>query len=174
MTNYAIGFVSGLEITVPFFNSVLQAVVRDHCGVVSVLSGPVLHRARNQLAEMFLNGQGGDCDRLLMVDSDIVFTLDDVDAILAHDEPVVSGVYQGPEGVVEQGCGFLLIHRKVLEELKPFPFNPIKLEDGVVSGEDVGFRFHARKAGYEAVIDHSIAVGHIKPQVLQVEALVPA
>ena len=170
---FTLGFVSGWEVSHPFFNSVFQVASRKHCTVISILSGPILHRARNELAAMFLRDT--EHDTLLMVDSDIEFSVEDVEAIMAHPEPVVSGVYPDNKGeVVTQGCGFLRIDRKVLVALGPHPFNPILTQDDVVTGEDVGFRYHAQQAGFPCVVDHSIAVGHLKPRVMRLEALVPA
>ncbi len=168
---YAVGFVSGMTVTLPFFDSVIKAVQRDGCGVISVMGGPVLHRSRNQLAEMFVSGAGGaDCDRMVMVDADIVFTLDDLDRLLAHDEPIVSGIYGDATGeIVTLGCGFMSITKDVLERMLPFPFNPVKTQDGRVSGEDVGFRVHAKEHGYETVVDFDISVGHVKTQIVRVE-----
>ncbi len=170
---YTLGFVSGWDVSHPFFNSVFQVASKHGCHVISILSGPLLHRARNELCAMYLRETANDT--LLMVDSDIEFTPDDVDAILAHPEPVVTGVYPDNHGeAVTDGCGFLRIDRHVVEALMPFPFNPIKVEDGRVSGEDVGFRYHARAAGFEVVVDHDISLGHLKPRVMKLTATVPA
>lgn len=170
---FALGFVSGFEVAHAFMASVVQLFHKEPLSVLSILSGPVLHRARNELCAMYLR----DCQEpaLLMVDSDIEFTGDDVDRIMAHDAPVVSGVYPKADGeLITDGCGFLRIDRKVIEALMPYPFNPIKTQTGEITGEDVGFRFHAQQAGYPVVVDHSISVGHVKPQVLRAPALVPA
>ncbi len=165
---FALGFVSGMEVSLPFFASVIHLLGKEKCSVLSIQSGPVLQRSRNELAAMYLR----DCEEptLLMVDADIEFTHDDVDAILTHDYPLVSGVYPKANGeVVEDGCGFLRIDRKVLEMLMPFPFNPIKTQDGIVTGEDVGFRHAAIQVGWPVKVDHGISLGHVKAQVLRVE-----
>lgn len=165
--DYAIGFCSGYEVTLAFLNSLVNAVHRDRCGVLSMLGGPVLHRNRNELSKMFLEGQGGHVQKLVMVDTDIAFTMDDLDALLAHKEPIVSGVYPAADGrVISDGCGFMVIDREVLDRLMPYPFNPVKFEDGRISGEDVGFRVHARQAGYEVVVDPTISVQHLKHTLL--------
>ena len=172
---FAVGFVSGMEVSLPFFASVVALFKKEPVELLSVLSGPLLHRARNELVVMYLRDTTSPT--LLMVDSDIEFSGEDVDTIMAHDEPVVSGVYPQANGeVITDGCGFLRIDRRVLEAIGPMPFNPIKTQDGLVSGEDVGFRFHAQQAGYPVVVDHSISLGHVKPRVLRVasDALVPA
>ncbi len=171
----ALGFVSGMDVSLPFFSSVILLLNKEPIEVLSILSGPVLHRARNELVEMYLRDTTSPT--LLMVDSDIEFSGDDVDAIMAHDEPIVSGVYPQPNGdIITDGCGFLRIDRTVLEAMGPHPFNPIKTHENLVTGEDVGFRFHARQAGYEVAVDHSISLGHVKTRVLRVpaDALVPA
>ena len=165
---YTLGFVSGWEVSHPFFNSVFQAAAKDGCHVISILSGPVLHRARNELCAMFLRETAHPT--LLMVDSDIEFTTDDTAAIMVHPEPVVSGIYPDNKGnPVTDGCGFLRIDRHVIEALMPHPFNPIKTQNDEVTGEDVGFRFHAQQAGYPIVVDEAISVGHLKPRVMRLE-----
>jgi len=54
--------------------------------------------ARNELVEVFYTEPFTECDRLLMVDSDIEFTPDDVRRLEADDLPVVSGVYHSNYG----------------------------------------------------------------------------
>lgn len=172
---YVIGFVSGMEVSLPFFDSVVHAVVRDGCGIVSYTGGPVLHRLRNELARHWLaRTEWADTEWMVMVDTDIIFTLEQLDALLAHDERVVSGIYASQIGeVVAHGCGFMLIHRSVFEELAPYPFNPIKTAEGLVSGEDIGFRVHCKERGIPVVVDSDIKVGHLKPQVMWVDAVAP-
>jgi len=67
-------------------------------GMILQLSGPYLDIGRNKLTEKFVKDT--DCEWLLMVDSDIVWSLDDVRKLVSaadHDErPVVSGIYYSP------------------------------------------------------------------------------
>lgn len=164
---FCIGFCSGLEVSLPFFNSVLLATRQTGCGVVSVMGGPVLHRSRNELARLFMEDKGGKVDRMVMIDTDIVFGLRELAMLLDHDESVVRGVYANQIGEpVIEGCGFVAIKRRVFHNLGDYPFNPVPISTGEMSGEDVGFYARCRKAGIEVVTDMNIVVGHIKPQVL--------
>jgi hypothetical protein len=91
--------------------------------------------ARNVLAADFLET---DCTHLLFVDSDIVFTPEQVARLLAHNEAIVGGLYakkkkdplewvvnifpgqstaDGLLPVRHIGLGFLLIGREVLEKM---------------------------------------------------------
>lgn len=92
-------------------------------------------RARNDLTKKFLDS---DCTHILFVDSDIVFSYEQVNKILNHEEDIVGGFYvkkqEGPvspvcntlpqignprtDGLVQvkyMGTGFLRVSRKVFE-----------------------------------------------------------
>jgi hypothetical protein len=56
-------------------------------------SGPYMDMARNELVRRFYQPQFDECDRLLMIDSDIEFRPEDVRRLEADDLPIVSGVY---------------------------------------------------------------------------------
>lgn len=51
---------------------------------------PYIGRARNQLTYNFL---ATDCDRMLMIDSDIMFNRDHLLRILSHDMDIIGGFY---------------------------------------------------------------------------------
>jgi hypothetical protein len=70
--------------------------------VVFHRSGPYLDDARNELIRHFNREEFADCTHLLMVDSDIEFTPDDVRTLYEADLPVVTGIYhsQFPAGVL--------------------------------------------------------------------------
>ena len=97
----------------------------------------LVSRARNGLTMDFL---ASDCTHMLFVDSDLVFSLDQVKRIISHDENIVGGFYpkkaQGPvefvfNCIVPQpemdsrrltpvkymGTGFLCVKRCVLEKM---------------------------------------------------------
>lgn len=64
-------------------------------------SPPYLDDARNELLLTFHEAIYQDCDRILMVDSDIEFTPEDIHQLVVDDLPIVSGVYwsdYGPHG----------------------------------------------------------------------------
>lgn len=63
--------------------------------------GPYLDDGRNDLVHDFSAPIFKDCDRLLMVDSDIEFTPDDIRQLVEDDLPIVAGVYHSSyEGVI--------------------------------------------------------------------------
>lgn len=101
----------------------------------------LIQRARNQIVAQFL---ASDCSHLFFIDADIGFTADAVLRILAHDRPIMAGIYRkknvkrvdyavnlrpGPDGQVQQdprtgalrvghaATGFLCIKREVLETM---------------------------------------------------------
>lgn len=97
---------------------------------------PHVGRSRNMLTRKFLES---DCTDLLFIDSDLVFSVEHVQRILAHDEEVVGGIYfkknescaepcinslkspivkdNGLVQVAYIGSGFLRIKRSVFEEI---------------------------------------------------------
>jgi len=109
--------------------------------LIDVIGDSLIPRGRNTLAWRFLQT---DCDAVLFIDSDIVFSPGHVSRILSHDlakHPCVGGIYpkkkvepswvlntfpegpnQPPEAdgllpVQYAGTGFMLITRKVMEEI---------------------------------------------------------
>jgi GT2 family glycosyltransferase len=140
-----------------------------------------------------------ECDWLIMIDTDIEFTPDQVQALLddadPDDRPIVSGVVQvlgddlqpypalytidmgkpavpvTPEPDTVQrvdgcGCGFLLIHRKVLEALGNFPFSQM-ITALCEYSEDLSFCLKATIGGFPVHVDTSIKVGHYKTILLR-------
>lgn len=49
--------------------------------------------ARNLMIHECLNHSGKGCSKMLMIDSDIIFTPADIERIVSHDLPVVGGIY---------------------------------------------------------------------------------
>lgn len=95
----------------------------------------LVSRARNHITRMFLES---DCTHLLFIDSDLVFSIDQVARIISHDVDLIGGVYcKKSEGDVQVVCnakanaeqryeqgicevnyvgtGFMCISRKVFE-----------------------------------------------------------
>jgi len=172
--DYALGYVAGEQVHTQWMDRVVNLMYRDFPPVLRKYSGAgVLWRARNDLATTFLRET--DADKLLMVDTDILFTPEDVDALLDHEEPVVSGVYgttsswSGDVTLVVDGCGFVSIGREVIEALEPRPFLPIPTAEGDLTGEDVGFRIRAQQAGFSICIDTEVRVQHVKSIILGIE-----
>ena len=131
-------------------------------------------------------------DDVLLIDSDMVFTKDDVERVKEHlkDKDIVTGLYvMGMEnyppaifkkegGVYKSatpeeklfevdacGAGFLGISRKVVKELEvPFTqfINPLS---GNLFGEDMAFCIKAQGAGFKILCDPTIKLGHIKTEI---------
>jgi len=100
--------------------------------------GADLHRGRNSLAAWFLKMT--DCGWMLMTDSDMQFSPEDICRLLSRNKRVIGGLYKKRNGsghyvlntldgmafnptvaevqrVKYIGTGFLLIHRSVLDEM---------------------------------------------------------
>ncbi len=170
MIDYAVGFLCGETCSSWFVDSLTRLISKENPPLIQIIGGPVLHRSRNNLSGIFLKSPWGeDAEKLVMLDSDIVFSVSDVMKLLEHDEDIVSGVYANASGKMMQiGAGFMSIKRHVLEALMPHPFNPVVMDDGTVSGEDVGFHLRAKEAGFKALVDQNLTVGHAKVQILRI------
>jgi GT2 family glycosyltransferase len=145
MSRAAIGYVHPGAVRAEFMQSVL-GVVRDGAtdveDVLGVRSGANISRARNLLVDGFL----GSCraEWLWMVDSDMVFTADALDALIGSadpvERPIISGLYFRPSDVAGDapvpvlfgsaelpendcvtvdatGAGCLLVHRDAFEAI---------------------------------------------------------
>lgn len=120
-----------------------------------------VNRARNRLVKLFLNT---DCTHLLFVDSDISFSPQNIDALLARDCPIVAGLYAKkelgePQWVVNQlpgttepdetglievmfaGTGFMLIARTVFEKFIQELRDEIEYDDDSSHGLGVMWNF---------------------------------
>jgi len=160
-----------------------------------IISGSILPEQRNKLVEAFLETEA---KYLLFVDSDMVLDDDSITDILRCNRVLVSGMYfkrQHPftpiHGIRQAdgryshtlpknandmfpvdgaGAGFLLIHRKVFDAIKPpyFSFEYEKRGDEYVHcGEDYYFCRKAKEAGFETLVDPKIRLGHESKQVIE-------
>ncbi len=96
----------------------------------------LVSRARNNLTHDFLKS---NCDYMLQIDSDIVFTNEQIKRLASHKLPIVGGLYaikdesqrwcsnslheakpdsNGLMKVRETGTGFLLVHRDVFHAIR--------------------------------------------------------
>ena len=67
------------------------------------------------------------------------------------------------------GFGFMLIKKGVIESMEYPYFEPIFTENDSVrdfSGEDVGFCYKAKQAGFKILVDTFVKVGHEKKQII--------
>ena len=183
----ALGFVSGQTVQTKWMGSVLQLVQKRGTPVISCISGPFLAQSRNRLTELFL---AGEWDHLLMTDTDMIFSLEDVDKALAHDAPVVSGLYVLDTGIMAAGyeapgdkfatftyipsepvvvdfvgAGFLLVNRlaflAVQHKFGPHWFDYMQ-GDFTQTGEDISFCKRLKSVDMPILLDPSIRLGHIK------------
>jgi hypothetical protein len=92
---FALGYIHPVNVTHGFMESVLRLVMaaQDDVVVIAQFSGPLLARHRNEVVEGFLSVAEPKLDGMLFVDTDIIFTVADVKAIMSHPYPIVGGVY---------------------------------------------------------------------------------
>jgi hypothetical protein len=185
-----IAFASGEHVSAVWLRC-LEAWLANHPEyarqIVHTISGPSMSRARNLTIRTVLADPS--VDRVVMMDTDIAFQVDDLQRLLDHDLDVVTGLYVSSEGrkmighwddgtvqwpkphvdlgsdlmqVDAAGLGFVAIRREVFEKVGTGGWFDII---GTL-GEDVSFWRRVAAAGYEIWADPSIKVGHIKQQVL--------
>lgn len=150
---------------------------------IALEAGTLVYLARNRLANKAIN-EG--FDRVLWLDSDMVFQTDIVDALEFCGKPFVCGAFQSRRPPYSS-CVFKDIRLKSLERVKEYGLRPFKV-DGcgfacvlmktevleAVSrkhgkcftpmedyGEDLAFCIRAKEQGYEIWCDPTARVGHI-------------
>lgn len=156
----------------PFVASLLN-VHREY--QLTIIQGPYIAGNRNEL----LKKAKEIGTSILMIDSDMVFTLEDVRKMEKHLEKydVVTGLYMKGDGSgpalfyldddVEQsffeikacGAGFLGISKEMVEKLPDNAFDVLPHTDG---GEDVSFCERVRELGGKIYCDKDINVGHLR------------
>lgn len=120
-----------------FVSCLLQIVLAPPCSLVvrAHIGDSLVARARNCLAADFL---ATDCDRLLFLDTDLIFSVEQIARLIQHDEDIVAGLYpkkqrqlawvcntlpdqqpdaRGLQRVKYAGTGCLLIKRGVFESM---------------------------------------------------------
>jgi GT2 family glycosyltransferase len=128
---------------------------RDDVIRVAAQSGPGIARNRNLVAGWFINS---DADWLLWVDSDMVFTADDVKALLATEEPLIAA-HALRVNTTDHSTAPAAVKR-----LEDGTFEPVKVDDQEwyphefipVAGVGMAFTLIHRDV-YEAV---GVAQGH--------------
>lgn len=192
-TQIMLGYLHSGSVTHEFHESVLR-VSKDPNILITGVEGHVnVSTPRNELVKIFLHKT--KADYLLSVDSDMAFTMEDIERLVAHRLPVVSGLCLGKKegkGVfaaagkttdislaIEEcdgstfevawvGMAFCLIYRTVLQNLGVGPLWPYAdtLVDGKALGEDVVFCLRAKEKGFKIFIDTAVHIGHVKQMVI--------
>jgi hypothetical protein len=143
----------------------------------------IVANTRNQ---MVAGARDMKADKLLMIDSDIVFPVNTLATLLAHDKPVVGGLYKrrtAPHEIlgepwdgtgdytgltrmraVPTGC--LLIDMSVFDRL-PRPYFRFGVSGDMIVGEDIQFSLDCAEAGIELWADCDLELGHIGEQVIR-------
>jgi len=133
-------------------------------------------------------------DHLLFIDSDVVFTSEDVAKIQFHLNTgldVVSGVYhygepphsplvfkriegdyaqtevkEGLNEIDACGTGFMGINKNVIKNMPKDPFSYVK-EGEITHGEDISFCHRLHERGFKLWMDSTIQIGHIRLMVVR-------
>ena len=128
-------------------NSFLISYAAAFCGrfvQMALISDSLAGRARNKATADFLLS---DCDEMVFIDGDIVFSRQNVDDLFSHDVELVAGAYPikqlkprlclhtledhvgDPEAILvpvkRAGTGFMRIHRSVFEKIRDAGLAPI-------------------------------------------------
>lgn len=146
--------------------------------------GVYVHDARNKIVKKFLESTA---THLMFVDSDIQFPPDGINTLVERDKDIIGGLYfrrqaphlptinrikeksleiptdfpwDKPFKVDVVATGFMLIKRKVLEEIKPPYFYFRNFHDKAI-GEDVYFCLKARERKIDVWCDPTIPLGHV-------------
>jgi len=132
-----IGIPSYGGISMQFAAAMLTLARTEDLELALRIGDSYLGKARNELTMDFL---ASDCDKMLQIDNDILFSKADVARITSHDVPIVGGVYYKKEanpvvvaealengrkhadenGLLEvkyMGTGFLCVQREVFEKM---------------------------------------------------------
>lgn len=94
--------------------SLLQTVKKGYVEPV-IVTGSLVYDSRDQIATFAVN-EG--YDYVLYVDSDMIFSADDLKKLLAHDTDIVSGLYVTRHGE-NKNVAYSEIHKRVDNPYKP-------------------------------------------------------
>lgn len=149
-----------------------------------VHSGPYTHWNREHLMQDAIRE---NADYLMFVDTDVVFPIDGINRLVAHNKDIVGGMYNLkqkepvstiklwnedrsafrafkdeplPKELFEVAAlpaGFMLVDVKAVSGAMEFPFFPCEFG----RGEDVAFCLNAQEAGLEVWCDPTIPIQHI-------------
>lgn len=148
--------------------------------------GPYIYMNRNYLIDQArIAGES-----LLMIDSDMIFSMEDIVAMEGHleEHDCVTGVYcntqppfppqifkksQGEYKIYDPkyktdlieidacGGGFLALSEKLIQDLPKEACNNV-IEGEIEHGEDISLCFRIQQAGYKIFVDPYIQLGHLR------------
>jgi hypothetical protein len=139
--------------------------------------------------------RGTHAEKLLMIDTDIVFKMSDIEKLDNDNLDIVGGMYrmgygrnkwclfkdaelevkdpdydpilEPTDGIMEVGGmgAGFLMVNREVLEKMQDPFT-FRLVNGFFQGEDLSFCYRARKMGFKVCCDTDVKVGHIRTQIL--------
>lgn len=173
-------------------NLVLYSKGRVNAQLVPVSTeSSIVANSRNQIVDA---AKHLGAEKVLMIDSDIMFNYDVLERLLSHAKEIVGGLYKRRSpphevlgtpvdrragdraGLIEMEVlptGCILIDMSVFRVLQgpretaAVPAFRFGEEDGKIVGEDVQFSRDARAAGFRLWADCDIPLGHISSIVLE-------
>lgn len=211
--------IPGKEFSINFVNSWTNTLIYLHETGYTFASSfkyaPIIQEVRNQLITYPIKLENGPtrmssfrrhnksvfnetayCDRVIFLDSDMVWSLDDIKKLLHTNLDIVCGAYSletgsemcvvGKDGlfvdseeikiktepfeIMGAGMGFVSVKYEVLEKMG-FPwFNTLYVndEEGGTQfiGEDTFFFYRAQELGYKVYCDPTIRIGHEKKKII--------
>jgi|694.fasta_scaffold21008_9 hypothetical protein len=194
------------EFLIAWSNTLLSLVASGKTFMFNNLYSPIVQETRNMLLNTvgrfnsaFLSTELFDGmvspKKVIFLDSDIVWSLQDMDKILNSDHDIVCGTYLTVNGdlacgfdsqrlpysflnetyheveLAFTGMGFMAVKFDVLKKMKaPWFQVEYKETDGKIDmvGEDTYFCNKARELGYSIYLDPTIRLKHMKTVALQV------
>lgn len=154
---------------------------------VHITQGPYLYENRNNLLDIAKYKN----ESILMIDSDIIFTPQQVETMERHlnNFHAVTGVYvfgigelpmlfkKDAEGykltnvpetfsqVSACGGGFLGLSKELVQKLPNKAFNTV-FENGTLYGEDISVCHRINELGFKLYVDPEIKVGHLRNNIM--------
>lgn len=184
----------GNNVTTAYLKSIIRLqedLLANHMGHDFFILGneSLIHRARNVCVDNFLKGKW---THLMFIDADIEFESDDVAKLWNMDADVAVGAYRQktddgrtsvwadhqltyeevdnvvhkPIAVKYAGTGFMMIKRKVFEQMEVQEaeyggkYFASEIKDGVDLSEDYYFCDKVRQSGMEVLLEPSIRLKH--------------
>ena len=171
----------------------MSCVIKAHLPVIYAQGGPFLAQTRGAMVSAFLETYPTK-DYLLITDTDMIFTNNDIARLHEHEADIVGGIYSisgdpaklcagywdsgalidAPPGITKEvdyiGTGFLMVNRRVFEKIGEhgwfdYMYNPDRPE--VQIGEDLSFCHRVQDAGFKIILDTTVRLGHCKTEILQ-------